>query len=41
MYWNQYDVYPIIDIENVDRRRAEFDVPPLWYMEKVYGIEPP
>lgn len=41
MYWNQYDEYPIIDIENVDRRRAEFDVPPLWYMEKVYGIELP
>lgn len=41
MYWNQFDEYPIIDIENVDKRRAEFDVPPLWYMEKVYGIELP
>lgn len=41
MYWNQFDKYPIIDIENVDKRRAEFDLPPLWYMEKVYGIELP
>jgi len=41
MYWNQFDEYPIIDIENVDKRRAEFDLPPLWYMEKVYGIELP
>ena len=41
MVWSQYDEYPIIDIENVDKRRAEFDVPPLWYMKKVYGIELP
>lgn len=41
MYWGQYDEYPIIDIANVDKRRAEFDLPPLWYMEKVYGIELP
>lgn len=41
MYWNQFDEYPITDIENVDKRRAEFDVPPLWYMKKVYGIELP
>ncbi len=41
MYWNQFDEYPIMDIENVDKRRAEFGLPPLWYMEKVYGIELP
>ena len=41
MYWNQFDEYPIKDIANVDKRRAEFGIPPLWYMEKVYGIEPP
>lgn len=41
MYWGQYNEYPIIDIENVDNRRAEFGIPPLWYMKKVYGIEPP
>jgi tetratricopeptide (TPR) repeat protein len=41
MYWSQYDEYPIIDIENVDKRRAKYDVAPLWYMEKVYGIELP
>lgn len=38
MYWYQFDDYPIKDIANVDKRRAEFGVPPLWYMEKVYGI---
>lgn len=41
MYWSQFDDYPIKDIANVDKRRAEFGVPPLWYMEKVYGIELP
>ncbi len=41
MYWNQFDDYPIKDIANVDKRRAEFGVPPLWYMEKVYGIALP
>jgi len=40
-YWNQFDEYPIIDIKNVDKRRAEFGIPPLWYLNKVYGIELP
>ncbi len=41
MYWNNFDDYPIKDIENVDKRRAEFGLPPLWYMEKVYDVELP
>ena len=41
LYWSQFDEYPIKDIENVDERRTEFGLPPLWYMNKVYGIELP
>ena len=41
LYTNQFKEYPIKDIKNVDRRRAEFGLPPLWYMEKIYGIELP
>tara|TARA_Y100000815_G_scaffold196442_1_gene179976 strand:+ start:894 stop:1757 length:864 start_codon:yes stop_codon:yes gene_type:complete len=40
-YWNNFDQFPIKDIENVDQRRIENGLPPLWYMEKVYGMEPP
>tara|TARA_R100000935_G_scaffold44696_2_gene67621 strand:- start:45373 stop:46233 length:861 start_codon:yes stop_codon:yes gene_type:complete len=40
-YWNQFDEYPLVDIENVDKRRAKFDMPPLWYLNRVYGIELP
>jgi tetratricopeptide (TPR) repeat protein len=41
LYWSQYDEWPIIDIENVDKRRESVGLPPLWYMSKVYGINPP
>lgn len=41
LYWNQFDQFPIKDIENVDQRRTENGLPPLWYMEKVYGVELP
>ncbi len=41
LYTNQFKEYPIKDIKNVDKRRAEFGLPPLWYMEKIYGIELP
>ncbi len=41
LYWGQFEQFPIKDIENVDKRRAENGLPPLWYMEKVYGIELP
>lgn len=41
MYWSQFDDYPIKDIANVDKRRAEFGLPPLWYMEKIYGVQLP
>ena len=41
MYWSQYKEWPIIDIENVDKRRESVGLPPLWYMNKVYGINLP
>lgn len=41
LYWSQFNEYPIKDIETVDNRRTENGLPPLWYMEKVYGIELP
>lgn len=41
MYWSQYDLYPIKNIDNVDKRRKQINLPPLWYMEKVYNITPP
>ena len=28
-------------IKNVDKKRIENGLPPLWYMEKVYGIQLP
>lgn len=41
LYWNQFDQYPITDIKNVDKRRAEVGLPPLWYLNKVYEIKLP
>ncbi len=41
LYWNQFHEYQIKDIVNVDKRRIENGLPPLWYMKKVYGIELP
>jgi len=41
LYWGQFGQFPIKDIGNVDKRRTENGLPPLWYMEKVYGIELP
>lgn len=41
LYTNNFKEYPIKDIKNVDKRRAEFGMPPLWYIEKIYGIELP
>lgn len=38
LYWGQFDQFPIKDIENVDKRRTEKGLAPLWYLEKVYGI---
>ncbi|WP_299673453.1 hypothetical protein [uncultured Tenacibaculum sp.] len=40
-YWGQFDQFPIKDIKNVDKRRVENGLPPLWYMEKIYGIKLP
>ncbi|WP_035337688.1 hypothetical protein [Dokdonia sp. PRO95] len=41
LYTSQFDQFPIRDIKNVDKRRIENGLPPLWYMEKVYGIQLP
>ena len=41
LYWGQFDQFPIKDIKNVDKRRVENGLPPLWYMEKIYGIKLP
>ena len=40
-YISQTDTYPIVDIENVDKRRRDIGLPPLWYMNKVYGYDLP
>jgi hypothetical protein len=37
----QYERFPISDIVNVDKRRGELGMPPLWYLREVYGIQPP
>lgn len=41
LYWSQYDEFPIRDIENVDNRRRSIGLPPIWYMNKVYGLPLP
>ena len=41
LYTSQFDQFPIRDIKDVDNRRIENGLPPLWYMEKVYGIQLP
>ncbi len=41
LYTSQFDQFPIKDIANVDKRRTEKGLPPLWYMAKVYGIKLP
>ena len=41
IYGTYYDQFPIRDIENVDARRDSIGLPPLWYINKIYGIELP
>ncbi len=36
-YLSQFEQFPINDIDNIDKRRAEKGMPPLWYLHKVYG----
>jgi len=38
MYQNQF---PVKEIETVDERRTELGLPPLWYLNKIYGHELP
>jgi len=35
-YWNNYDDYPVENVETIDELRNEVGLPPLWYMNKVY-----
>lgn len=41
LFLNNFEQFPIIDIEKVDERREKIGKPPLWYMRKVYGYELP
>ena len=41
IFGTYYDQFPIKDIENVDARRDSIGLPPLWYINKIYGIELP
>ncbi len=41
LYWGQFDDFPVEDVKNIDSIRSLVGLPPLWYMEKVYGIKPP
>lgn len=40
-YWFQFDQYPVINVDNLDKRRTEYDLPPFWYLNKVYDIPLP
>lgn len=40
-YMTQADMFPIIDMENVDKKRSEMGLPPLWYFNVVYGHQLP
>ncbi|MBC8757136.1 hypothetical protein H2O64_20875 [Kordia sp. YSTF-M3] len=40
-YTNQFDQYPITDVQNVDKRRKEVGLPPLWYLNEIYGTQLP
>lgn len=41
LYTQLYDRYPVEDVTNLDIRRSEAGLPPLWYMSQVYGFIPP
>lgn len=40
-YWNNYDQFPIENINKVDSLRSSVGLPPLAYMEKVYDVQLP
>lgn len=40
-YWKNYDQFPIDNIAKVDSLRNTVGLPPLAYMQKVYGTVPP
>jgi len=41
MFWNNYDSYPLHDVENVDKRRDSVGLAPLFYMHEVYNANLP
>ena len=40
-YSNQVQIHPIVDIENVDKRRKQIGLPPLLYDKLIYGTPLP
>lgn len=40
-YFMQFDMAPIEDVNNLDKRRAEINLPPLYYHKLVYGAPLP
>lgn len=40
-YSSQFDEYPVIDVENLDKRRAKYNLPPFWYLNEVYNTSLP
>lgn len=41
LYWTQFNEYPVIDVKNLDKRRAKYNLPPFWYMNEVYDTPLP
>lgn len=39
--YGTYSNLDVIDVENVDKRRFEYRLPPFWYLNKIYGNELP
>lgn len=40
-YFNQFNIFPIKNVESVDERREKIGKPPLWYLNEVFGVELP
>jgi len=41
MFASNYDMMPVVNVKQVDKRRADIGLPPLWYMNKVFDRELP
>ncbi|MEB8346886.1 hypothetical protein OO010_12560 [Flavobacteriaceae bacterium KMM 6898] len=40
-YMQQFDLFPLRDVTNIDKLRDSIGLPPLWYFNKVYGYPLP